>query len=158
MVRVAWYAPGSSVGTMPFHRQAAARKIAFGCVNLLWRGVTERRRCGCLDLGILPSLQIYNWRRAMQGLRLPATRMSSREAMWLMSEFLRGILPGGALLANENDPQGDEVFSNVKTLAREFLLTLPVNENDPRGGRDFPQGRGFGVGIFAGGGAPHQQE
>ena len=61
-VRVVWYAPRSSDGALPLRRRTASRKITCGCVGLLGSGVAERRRHGCLDLGISPSLQIYDWR------------------------------------------------------------------------------------------------
>ena len=89
-VRDAWYAPGSSAGVEPLHRRTAARKIACGRVGLLWRGVAERRRRGSLDLGLSPSLQICIRRGAVQGRRLPATRMSSGEAMWWRWAYRRG--------------------------------------------------------------------
>ena len=38
MVRVAWYAPGSSVGAIPLRHQTAARKIAFGVSICLGAG------------------------------------------------------------------------------------------------------------------------
>ena len=168
--------PGSTAKMKPLRCWEAAQKIACGYVGLLWRGVAERRRRGSLDLGIYPSLQIYDRRGRHAGAAIACDKNIFQECDVVeVGVSAREFSPEMALPVNENDPTGGDVtailFCNVifrksndeagsmglgGVSARESSPegALPVNENVSYGGQGLHGARGIGAGVFAGGALP----